>query len=104
MPASTLRYIDRSLKETAKTGTAAWKFAGFPLDQVQVRAKTGTAEVYGKQTTSWMASYTDRYAVVMMISQAGTGSGASGTAVRHIYESLYNIKPTAPPPGKPSSE
>jgi penicillin-binding protein 2 len=40
----------------------------------------------------------------MMITQAGTASGASGSAVRHIYESLYNIKPTAPPPGKPSSE
>ncbi|TCO44986.1 penicillin-binding protein 2 [Kribbella antiqua] len=89
----TLQYIDRSLKETVKSGTAAWKFNGFPVDQVQIRAKTGTAEVYGKQTTSWMASYTDRYAVVMMISQAGTGSGAGGTAVRKIYETLYNIKP-----------
>jgi penicillin-binding protein 2 len=36
----------------------------------------------------------------MMISQAGTGSGASGTAVRHIYETLYNIKPPAPPAKK----
>ncbi|MEU4602359.1 penicillin-binding protein 2 [Kribbella sp. NPDC023972] len=89
-----LRYIDRALKETVKTGTAAWKFNGFPVDQVQIRAKTGTAEVYGKQTTSWLASYTDRYAVVMMISQAGTGSGAGGEAVRKIYETLYNIQPT----------
>lgn len=101
VPAATLRYIDTSLKETARTGTAAWKFGGFPLDQVPVRAKTGTAEVYGKQTTSWMASYTDRYAVVMMLSQAGSGSGAGGTAVRHIYETLYNIKPpVTPPPNK----
>lgn len=100
VPASTLRLIDRSLAQTAKTGTAAWKFTGFPLDQVPIRAKTGTAEVYGKQTTSWMATYTDRYSVVMMISQAGTGSGASGTAVRHIYETLYNIKPPVVPPAK----
>ncbi|WP_432948132.1 penicillin-binding protein 2 [Kribbella sp. CA-253562] len=99
VPAASLRYIDNALKETVRSGTAAWKFNGFPLDQVPVRAKTGTAEVYGKQTTSWLASYTDRYAVVMMISQAGTGSGASGTAVRHIYETLYNIKP-APPAAK----
>jgi len=91
---ATLSYIDRALKETVKTGTAAWKFQGFPVDKVQIRAKTGTAEVYGKQTTSWLASYTDRYAVVMMISQAGTGSGAGGDAVRKIYETLYNIKPT----------
>ncbi|MGY4771531.1 penicillin-binding protein 2 [Kribbella sp. CWNU-51] len=96
VPKSTLSYIDRALQETVKTGTAAWKFIGFPVDQVPVRAKTGTAEVYGKQTTSWLASYTDRYAVVMMISQAGTGSGAGGDAVRKIYETLYNIKPVPP--------
>ncbi|WP_246486118.1 penicillin-binding transpeptidase domain-containing protein [Kribbella qitaiheensis] len=67
--ASTLKLIDKGLLETTRTGTAAWKFIGFPLDQVPVRSKTGTAEVYGKQTTSWFATYTDRYAVVMMISQ-----------------------------------
>ncbi|MFF0345986.1 penicillin-binding protein 2 [Kribbella sp. NPDC004875] len=99
VPAANLRYIDNALKQTTLTGTAAWKFQGFPLDKIPVRAKTGTAEVYGKQTTSWLASYTDRYAVVMMISQAGTGSGAGGDAVRKIYETLYNIKP-APPPGQ----
>ncbi|MFG1905435.1 penicillin-binding protein 2 [Kribbella sp. NPDC048928] len=99
VPAKNLKYIDNALKQTTISGTAAWKFQGFPLDKIPVRAKTGTAEVYGKQTTSWFATYTDRYAVVMMISQAGTGSGAGGDAVRKIYETLYNIKP-APPPGK----
>ena len=94
--ANNLAYIDKGLKETARSGTAAWKFAGFPLDTIPIRAKTGTAEVYGKQTTSWMASYTDRYAVVMMLSQAGTGSGAGGEAVRKIYETLYDIKPAPP--------
>ncbi len=98
--ANNLRYIDKGLKETARSGTAAWKFAGFPLDTIPIRAKTGTAEVFGKQTTSWMAAYTDRYAVVMMLSQAGTGSGAGGEAVRKIYETLYDIKP-APPATKP---
>ena len=92
VPDSTLRYIDDALRDTVRTGTAAWKFTGFPLDKVPLRAKTGTAERYGKQTTSWLASYTDRYAVVMMISQAGTGSGASGDAVRHIWEGIYGIK------------
>lgn len=97
--ANNLKYIDTALKQTTISGTAAWKFQGFPLAKIPVRAKTGTAEVYGKQTTSWLASYTDRYAVVMMISQAGTGSGAGGEAVRKIYETLYNIKPGTPPPG-----
>lgn len=88
---SVLQYVDNALKGTAKTGTLAWRFGGFPLDQVQVRGKTGTSEVWGKQTTSWVATYTRDYVVVMMISQAGTGSGASGPAVRKIYEALYGI-------------
>jgi penicillin-binding protein 2 len=64
---------------------------GFPLNKVHVRSKTGTAEVYGKQTTSWVASYDKQYVVVMQISQGGTGSGTSGEAVRAIWESLYGI-------------
>jgi penicillin-binding protein 2 len=56
-----------------------------------MHAKTGTAEVYGKQTTSWFATYTKDYSIVMTISQGGTGSGASGPAVRNIYNALYGV-------------
>ena len=38
-----------------------------------------------------MASYTKDYVVVMMISQAGTGSGATGEGVRAIWEALYGV-------------
>ncbi len=86
-----LRYVDTALLGTAKVGTLAWKFGGFPLDTVQVRGKTGSAEVYGKQSTSWVATYTKDYVVVMMVTQAGTGSGTSGPAVRKIWEALYGI-------------
>jgi penicillin-binding protein 2 len=91
IPHSVLRYIDHALKGTGKVGTMAWKMGGFPLDKVKVRFKTGTAEVYGKQTTSWVASYDKQYVVVMQISQGGTGSGTSGESVRRIWESLYGI-------------
>jgi penicillin-binding protein 2 len=91
VPKSVLDYIDNALMGTARTGTTAWRFVGFPLDQVKIRSKTGSAEVYGKQSTSWLASYDKNYVVVMMISQAGTGSGTSGPAVRKIWESLYGI-------------
>ena len=37
----------------------AWKMLGFPLDRIHIRSKTGSAEVYGKQSTSWVASYDD---------------------------------------------
>jgi penicillin-binding protein 2 len=87
----TMHYIDTALLGTAKTGTTAWKFIGFPLDKIHIRSKTGSAEVYGKQSTSWVASYDKRYVVLMMVSQAGTGSGTSGPAVRKIWEALYGV-------------
>ncbi len=77
----------------------AWKMGGFPLDQVTVRSKTGSAEVYGKQTTGWVASYTEDYVVVMMISQGGTGSGSTGDGIRAIWEALYGVEGEAVTPG-----
>ncbi|WP_128428480.1 penicillin-binding protein 2 [Streptomyces cyaneus] len=89
----TLAEMDDALAGVATRGTAAWRFAdvGWPQDKIPMHAKTGTAEVYGKQTTSWFATYTKDYAVVMTISQGGTGSGASGPAVRNIYDALYGV-------------
>ena len=75
-----------------RSARLAWKFPDFPLDQVQIRGKTGSAEVYGKQSTSWVATYDENYVVVMMISQGGTGSGTSGEAVRAIWEALYGVR------------
>ncbi|MEV7994396.1 penicillin-binding protein 2 [Streptomyces sp. NPDC086077] len=87
----TLAQMDEALEGVATRGTAAWRFGGWPQDKIAMHAKTGTAEVYGKQTTSWFATYTDDYAIVMTISQGGTGSGASGPAVRNIYDALYGV-------------
>ncbi|HEU4812381.1 MAG TPA: penicillin-binding protein 2 [Nocardioides sp.] len=89
--AKSMRYVDTALQGTPKVGTLAWKFIDFPLDKVHIRGKTGSAEVYGKQSTSWVATYDENYVVVMMVSQAGTGSGTSGPAVRKIWEALYGI-------------
>ncbi|MBW1601089.1 penicillin-binding protein 2 [Streptomyces sp. JJ66] len=93
LPASkkTVQQIDAALQTVATEGTAAWRFTDWPHDKIPMHAKTGTAQVYGKQTTSWLATYTDEYTVVMTISQAGTGSGASGPAVRNIYDALYGV-------------
>ncbi|KAA1426956.1 penicillin-binding protein 2 [Nocardioides antri] len=92
LPDSVLTYIDEALKTVSREGTMAWRLGGFPLDQVQIRSKTGSAEVYGKQSTSWVASYTDDYVVVMMVSQGGTGSGTSGPGIRKIWEALYGVQ------------
>ncbi|GAB3955337.1 penicillin-binding protein 2 [Streptomyces sparsus] len=90
--AGTLRKLDSALRGVATRGTAAWRFGDWPHDKIPMRAKTGTAQVQGKQTTSWLATYTDDYTVIMTISQAGTGSGASGPAVRNIYDALYGVQ------------
>jgi len=90
---SEINYIDNALEGVVTSGTAAWKFSGWPENKIPLHAKTGTAEVYGKQTTSWFDTYTKDYAIVMMISQGGTGSGGSGPAVRNIYNALYGIQP-----------
>ncbi|NSC21723.1 penicillin-binding protein 2 [Streptomyces albus subsp. chlorinus] len=89
----TLGQMDKALQGVATRGSAAWRFgeAGWPQDKIKLRAKTGTAEVAGKQTTSWLATYTDDFTVVMTISQGGTGSGASGPAVRNIYNAMYGV-------------
>jgi penicillin-binding protein 2 len=91
MTQQTLSEIDGALEGVATRGTAAWRFGGWPQDEIPMHAKTGTAEVYGKQTTSWFTTYTEDYTVVMTISQGGTGSGASGPAVRKIYNALYGV-------------
>jgi penicillin-binding protein 2 len=95
VPKRVLNYIDQALLGTTRTGTSSWRFVGFPLDEVQIRSKTGSAEVYGKQSTSWLASYDKQYVVVMMVSQGGTGSGTSGPAVREIWETLYGVQGSA---------
>ncbi|MBF9070364.1 penicillin-binding protein 2 [Streptacidiphilus fuscans] len=87
-----ISYIDQATANVVTSGTAAWKFQGWPQDKIQLHAKTGTAEVVGKQTTSWFDTYTKDYAIVMTISQGGTGSGGSGPAVRNIYNALYGIQ------------
>ena len=84
----------RTAGHRARAARFAWKFGGFPLDQVKIRGKTGSAEVYGKQCTSWVATYTKDYVVVMMVTQGGTGSGTSGPFVRKIWEALYGIPVT----------
>ncbi|HTW17352.1 MAG TPA: penicillin-binding protein 2 [Nocardioides sp.] len=100
LPKNVLSYIDQALQGVSRQGTMSWKLTGFPLDDVRVRSKTGSAEVYGKQSTSWVASYSDDYVVVMMVSQGGTGSGTTGEAIRAIYESLYGVVGDKVVPGK----
>ncbi|GAA2257388.1 penicillin-binding protein 2 [Streptomyces ruber] len=91
MSQKTLQAVDGALEGVVTRGSAAWRFQDWPQDEIALHAKTGTAEVYGKQTTSWFATYTEDYSIVMTISQGGTGSGASAPAVRKVYNALYGV-------------
>jgi penicillin-binding protein 2 len=112
---ATLRWERSALRSVTEVGTGYGPFyrAAFPLTKLPVASKTGTAEVYGKQPTSWFATYAPagkpQYAVVMMVSQGGTGSGISGPSVAEIYKTLFGIDgqrvdlaEASPPGGHPS--
>jgi penicillin-binding protein 2 len=94
---ATLAYLRRALARTTVDGTASGAFLGFPLSQYPVAAKTGTAEVAGKQSTSWFASFAPaddpQYVVVVNVDQGGLGAATSGPVARAVYEQLFGISP-----------
>ena len=95
-PKSAIKFLQQTLPSVTTQGTGETPFQGFPLDQIPVASKTGSAQVTGsKVSTSWFASYAPannpKYAVVMMVTQGGTGSKTSGPSVRKIYEGLFGI-------------
>lgn len=93
---ATLQYIKKALEGVVTDGTGRSPFAGWPQSLVRVAAKTGSGEAgIGKDPTSWFASFAPagnpKYAVVVMVSQGGTGSLTSGPSVRRIYEALFGV-------------
>ena len=96
LPKSAINFLQSSLPGVTVRGSGQTPFAGFPLSQIPVASKTGSAQVTGnKVSTSWFASYAPannpKYAIVMMVSEGGTGSGTSGPSVRKIYEALFGV-------------
>ncbi|MGW0478265.1 penicillin-binding protein 2 [Nonomuraea sp. NPDC003214] len=88
---ATLAYLRDALAGVPRSGTAAAAFAGFPLDRRPIAGKTGTAEVFGRQDTSWFASFDRRYAVVVMVSQGGNGGETAAPAAREIWSGIYRL-------------
>ena len=54
-----------------------------------MRPISGTPANVGRLLSSRFVAFSDRYAVVMTVSQGGTGSATSGPAVRAIFDALY---------------
>lgn len=111
----TLNFLHGALRAVVTSGTARGSFAGLG---VEVSGKTGTGQVFGrnsngtlKDDTSWFASFAPsknpQYTVVMMVSQGGFGASTSGLGVRKIYEHIFGtngqtaIFPNGAPTGIP---
>lgn len=91
-----LDYVRQALAGVpAPGGTAAGAFAGFPLSQVPVAGKTGTAEVRPYQDYSWFAAMAPagdpQYVVVAVVERGGHGSTTAAPIVRRILEGLFEL-------------
>ena len=93
--ADDLAYVRNALEQVAARGTAVFPFRGWPLGRIPVAAKTGSAEIAGKQPFSWFAAYAPankpKYVVVSVVEQAGFGSQVSGPVVRRIMDKLFDL-------------
>ena len=96
---ATIEFLHDALHEVTVSGTSASVFAGFP---VATAGKTGTAQVFGKNSngsakddTAWYASFAPaknpKFAVVMMVSQGGFGASTSAVGVKQIYQTLFGV-------------
>ena len=80
-------------------------FDGSPI-KTKIGGKTGTAEVFNGQDTSWLSSWgpkdahgKPRLVVVGMIEQGGVGAFGAGPMVREIYDGMLGVTGSALPGG-----
>jgi penicillin-binding protein 2 len=91
-----LDYVMNALNTVTQSGgTASTAFAGFPLSEVPVAGKTGTAQRPPFQDTSWFAAMVPagdpQYVIIAMVEQGGHGSISAAPIVRQIIEGLFGI-------------
>ena len=81
-------------------GTGVSAFAGFPLDQLPVAGKTGTAQAPPKQDTALFAAVAPlgdpRWSVSVVMEQAGFGSTSAAPVARAIFGRLSGLEQVAP--------
>jgi penicillin-binding protein 2 len=101
-------YITKSLdfsRGWAVSGAFAYLGSKY---QDRIGGKTGTAEVFGREDTSWLATWGPtstqngatkaRFVIVGMVEQAGTGATAAGPMLKRIWDGLLGAhsKPIIP--------
>jgi penicillin-binding protein 2 len=92
----TLAYMRSALAGVVTQGTAAGAFAGFPLNQVCVAGKTGTAQIEGKNATSVFASFAPcnnpKLVVIVMLPDSGYGADVAAPAVKQVWDGIYGLQ------------
>ncbi|MGI8426173.1 MAG: penicillin-binding protein 2 [Actinomycetota bacterium] len=93
-----LSAIRQGLLGVTSDGTAKGAFAGFPLAQVPIAAKTGTAQLQQippKQPYAWFVAYAPangpKYVVAVMLEEGGHGGETAAPIARRIIEGLFNL-------------
>ncbi len=100
LEAEELAVIQQGLHDVvmAARGTGRGAFSGFPLDQIAVAGKTGTAELKPKVPYAWFAAYAPienpQYVVVVSVEQGGGGSQTAAPIARRIYEAIFDLERT----------
>ncbi|WP_298891129.1 penicillin-binding protein 2 [uncultured Serinicoccus sp.] len=93
----TWQIVRDGLEGVVTEGTGAAAFAGWPSADYPLAGKTGSAESFGRQATSWFASYgpadEPEYVVLVVVEEGGIGSDTAAPAVRQIWETLREVEP-----------
>jgi penicillin-binding protein 2 len=90
--------------------SGAFAYIGSPY-QDRIGGKTGTAQVYGKQDTSWLATWGPMYkaknggtrarlVMVGMIEQAGVGAFAAGPMLKRVWDGIFGVGQPSVLPGQ----
>lgn len=94
---STLELVREGLEKVVAEGTALGAFWDFPLEDIPVAGKTGTAQIHGKEDFAFFASYApaDRPELVILVVVEEGGSGSTGAApvARRLYETYFGLNP-----------
>ncbi|MDZ7577781.1 MAG: penicillin-binding protein 2 [Candidatus Nanopelagicales bacterium] len=111
LSAKVQRLLARAMAGAVTRGTGRRAFAGFPLGRHPIAGKTGTAQVEGRQSTAWFASFapadSPRYAVVVTVGEGGTGGEVAAPVAASIYSALFGVGrpavfgPSGPPDSLP---
>ncbi|HXF57627.1 MAG TPA: penicillin-binding protein 2 [Actinomycetota bacterium] len=95
LPRKAIAYVRNAMAQVPVRGTAAGAFAGFPLDRIPVGGKTGTADVPGRQPTSWFGAFAPandpRYVVVAVVEEGGFGAQTAAPVVRRVLEGIFRL-------------